>query len=413
MNNDGGSKMEKEVEAVVPNLEFDLDKYIYKMLVDEVFFTEISRHIEKRPTTAIPTAGVRVTKEGQFEMLYNPAFFQKLSVAHRIGVLKHEYYHLVLGHVTDRLPEGKMSRRWNIATDLAINSHLDKELPEFCCFPGRGPFKDLPGNMASEWYYNMLPKQSGQSGSGGDGKVEGSGGEGDSEGQFDSHGEWGNGTGEVDDPTRELAKERLREMMRSAADVANKSSNGWGSISQSLRKDILTRITGKIDWRSVLRYFIKVSQRADKTSTVKRLNKRYAYIHPGKKVNRHAKIAVSIDQSGSVGDEMLAAFFSELNSLSKIATFTVIPFDTEVFEDKVYVWKKGMQRKAERVLYGGTDFSAPTAYVNKHCFDGHIILTDMQAPKPINSKCQRMWMTTRACMDSKPFATHERVIPVE
>jgi predicted metal-dependent peptidase len=210
-----------------------------------------------------------------------------------------------------------------------------------------------------------------------------------------------------------MAKERLREMMRDAAEQANKSSQGWGTVSQSIRKDIMDRISGKIDWRSVLRYFIKTSQRANKHSTVKRINKRYAYIHPGQKVQRHAKIAISIDQSGSVSDEMLEAFFAELNNLAKIATFTVVPFDTEVDEKLVYTWKKGMNRRKERVKYGGTDFSAPTKYVNENNFDGHIILTDMQADKPIASNCQRMWMTTRDCMNNRYFTTHERVIPVE
>ena len=247
----------------------------------------------------------------------------------------------------------------------------------------------------------------GQGGEGGDGTGEG---QGDS---FDDHSQWGDNAENLDPGLRELAKERLREMMRNAADEANKSSNGWGSVTHNIRKDIMDRISGKIDWRSVLRYFIKTSQRAAKTSTVKRINKRYAYIHPGQKVQRHAKIAISIDQSGSVSDEMLEAFFSELNNLAKIATFTVVPFDTEVDPNLVYTWKKGMKRKKERVKYGGTDFDAPTKYVNDKGFDGHIVLTDMQAPKPIVSKCQRMWMTTKDCLSSMPFKTHERVIAVE
>jgi predicted metal-dependent peptidase len=168
-----------------------------------------------------------------------------------------------------------------------------------------------------------------------------------------------------------------------------------------------------VDWRKVLRYFIKTSQRADKRSTPRRLNKRYPRIHPGKRVRRHAKIAISIDQSGSVDDMMLAAFFSELDKLAEIAEFTVVPFDTQVAEDKVYVWKQGQTRKWERVLCGGTCFDAPTKYVNAHKFDGHIILTDMCAPKPVSSACQRMWMTTRANADRPYFETNERVIAID
>ena len=90
----------------------------------------------------------------------------------------------------------------------------------------------------------------------------------------------------------------------------------------------------------------------------------------------------------------------------------MIPFDDAVFEDKIYVWKKGETRKRERVLTGGTDFNAPTEYVNKNNFDGLIILTDMYAPKPKRCNVQRMWMTTEQCMRHPYFTTKERVIAI-
>ena len=110
---------------------------------------------------------------------------------------------------------------------------------------------------------------------------------------------------------------------------------------------------------------------------------------------------------------MLAAFFSELNKLAEIAEFTVIPFDTEVAKDKVYVWKKGQSKKTERVMRGGTCFDAPTKYVNAGNFDGHIVLTDLCAPKPVSSACQRMWMTTKAYAARPYFQTNERIIAID
>ena len=175
----------------------------------------------------------------------------------------------------------------------------------------------------------------------------------------------------------------------------------------------MERLTTKVDWRKVLRYFIKTSQRANKRSTVRRLNKRYPRIHAGSKTNRVARIAISIDQSGSVSDRMLAAFYSELDKLAQLAEFTVVPFDTEVAEDKVYVWKKGSRKAWERVMCGGTCFNAPTRYVNEGNFDGHIVLTDLCAPKPIASSCQRMWMTTQQYASRPYFTTNERVIAID
>ena len=209
-----------------------------------------------------------------------------------------------------------------------------------------------------------------------------------------------------------MAKERLKDALEKASKDAS-SGQGWGSISADVRKQIMDAITPKIDWRKVLRYFIKTSQRSNKRSTVRRLNRRFPYIHAGRKVTRQAKIAISIDQSGSVSDTMLASFFAELNSLSALAEFTVVPFDTEVDESLVYTWKKGERKMWERVKCGGTCFDAPTRYVNDQGFDGHIILTDMEAPKPIASKCQRMWMTDQRGKENPYFTTNERVIAID
>ena len=384
--------------------EFDLNRHTARLLVDEPFFAALSRRINKKASGALPTAGVRVTDDGHFEMLYNPAFFAKLTDTERAGVLKHEFCHLVFDHVTGRLPDGGMSKLWNIATDLAINSHLVGELPDMCCMPGEGPFADMEKGKSAESYFATLKKkQEEQEGDGEPG--EGEPGEGDS---FDDHSGWSEGAGAAQD----IAKERLKESVKKAAEEAQKA-NSWGSVSGQCRRDILDRIASKVDWRKVLRYFIKTSQRANKTRTVKRLNKRYPYIHAGSKVRRQAKIAISIDQSGSVDDSMLAAFFSELNKLAELAEFTVIPFDSEVAEDYIHVWKRNEKRKWVRVRYGGTDFNPPTKYVNDHRFDGHIVLTDLCAPKPISSRCQRMWMTTKAYAARPYFQTNERIIAID
>jgi len=380
--------------------QFDLNKHVHRLLMDEPFFAALSRRVDKRIDKSIPTAGVRVNPtSGHFEMLYNPDFFEELPDVQRKGVLKHEFYHLIFEHVTGRKPTGINPKAWNIATDLAINSHLMGELPEMCCMPGQKPFEDYEVGLSSEAYLEQL-KQDHDKQSGG-----GEGGEGD--GQFDSHEGWD----EVDQQTKEIAKERLKDTLKKAAEEA--ANQGWGTVSQQVRKDIMDRIQTKVDWRKMMRYFVKTSQRASKQSSIKHINKRYPYIHAGRKVNRTAKIAISIDQSGSVSDQMLNAFFNELSNLAKYAEFTVVPFDDTVFEDKVYVWKKGERKKWERVLSGGTNFDAPTDYVNKHNFDGHIILTDLMAPKPKPSKCQRMWMTTKNHAARPYFSTNERIIAID
>jgi predicted metal-dependent peptidase len=403
---------------------FDLNAHTYRLLESEPFFASLSRRINKTINKSIPTAGVRITEQGQFEMVYNPEFFEKLTQRERSGVLKHEFYHIIFEHVTGRLPPSGMTKMWNIATDLAINSHLMDELPEQGCFPGREPFQDYPVGQSAEYYFKMLKEdEQFNQPQDGDGDGQGDGQQGDGQGSqgnglpdsLDDHSGWGGDhlSEEQRQALKDVATERLKQAVKDAVDEINSTGRGWGTIGADTRKAIQDFIKPKVDWRKVLRYFIKTSQRANKRSTPRRINKRFPYIHSGKRVTRTAKIAISIDQSGSVDDGMLALFFSELSALSKYAEFTVVPFDTEVSEENVFVWKKGKKRTWERVSCGGTDFNAPTQWVNEREFDGHIILTDMEAPKPKPSKCQRMWATTPQYAENPYFSTNERMLVMD
>ena len=406
----------------MPDKPFDLNMHTARLLMREPFFAALSRRIDKISTDSVPTAGVRVNPDSaQFELFYNPDFMGALKDEHKLGVLMHEFYHIVFEHVTTRKPEAGIRRIDNIAMDLAINglSEMSGKLP--CeaepgpvlreggepmkgCLPGEGKFADLPANQTYEWYLAALEKMEEESKQNGEGSPFGE------DDDFDVHEGFGEGGGNAQ--ANEIAKERMKEAIRKAAEEADKAGS-WGSVSSSMRKTIKERLATKVDWKKMLRYFVRTSQRADKRSTPRRLNKRFPKIHPGKRVRRQAKIAISIDQSGSVDDGMLAAFYSELDNLAQFAEFTVIPFDTEVAKDKVYVWKKGERRAAERVLHGGTCFDAPTKFVNDGKFDGHIVLTDMMAPKPISSKCQRMWMTTAEYARNPYFTTSEVVVSID
>jgi predicted metal-dependent peptidase len=436
MNNDeiadalgAPDKVESSEAEEVDVSAFDLNIHVHRLLMDEPFFAALSRRMDKQGTNGIPTAGVTVTEEGKLKMLYNPKFFAEMSDDARKDVLKHEFYHIVFQHVTGgrflSFRDMSQSERkiHNIAMDLSINGHLPN-LPEGACFPGQGPFAHLEPFKTAEHYLRELRKMQKEGEGGGEGQGgEGGGqpGEGQGNGQgngnpldgmdsFDDHSGWD----EMDEQTKQIAEERVKEFIKDAVEEANSSSRGWGTVPADCRKEIMASISNKVDWKKVLRYFVKQSQKANKRSSVTKINKRYPYMHPGKKASRTAKIAIAIDQSGSVSEEMLSAFFAELNGLAKIAEFTVIPFDTRVDPEKNWVWKKGQNRKRERTMYGGTCFDAPTKFVNETGgFDGLIVCTDMEAPKPVRCNVQRLWITdeyhgNRPYFDPKP----ERMIVI-
>jgi predicted metal-dependent peptidase len=392
-------------------MQFNFEKALFGALMGspeatghnrvEPFFSRLGREITKTACMQIPTAGVRVNPDtARYELLYNPEFMASLSITEMRAVWMHELYHLIFMHVTHRQPGEVVTKKWNVSTDLAINSFLTG-LPEGCLYAGQEdtPWEYVPPKQSAEWYMKNIswPEDFDKDDGGG------SAGRGD-------HSAWGG----PDDPVlSEMASRAFKKNLKQAIQHASQDSNGWGSVAHGMRKTIMKSAETKVDWKSVLRYFVKTSQKAWKRSTMKRINRRYPYIHPGRTSSRTAKIAISIDQSGSVSDGMLSAFFAELNKLASLAEFTVVPFDCAVAEEKIFVWKKGQARPWERVLQGGTCFNAPTKWVNDNNFDGHIVLTDLCAPKPIRSRCQRMWMTTSNYAKSPYFQTNERIIAID
>lgn len=422
-------------------MQDDFLDQVYHVLVDEPFYSALSRCIVKFPVNYIPTAGVRVNPDsGRFEMMYNPEFMNRLTTQEKKLVLLHEFDHLIFEHVTGRLPAGakddpEIFRIWNVAADHAINGEIFpkesnekiKNLWDMAVLPEKDNF---PRGKAAEYYFkaimgdeklkkkytqDMQPSESGEGKEGGNpARSDGEGGVAPRSGQgFDEHSGWKEGA-ELPEDIKTIAQQRLKEAVEKAAQEVNCSnSSSWGTVSAEMRKKIMELITPKVNWRSVLRYFIKTSQKIDKSSTFKRYNRRFPLIHPGKKSNRTAKLAICIDQSGSVSDRMLANFFAELSKLAEFAEFTVVPFDTDVYDDKVYVWKKREKRDWDRVLCGGTCFNAPTRWVNEKNFDGMIVLTDMCAPKPIAAKCQRLWMTDAYNSKNPYFSTNEKVVSID
>ena len=390
--------------------QYDLDMRIYRLLQDEPFFALLSRQLNKVPTDTIMTAGIRFNKEqSRYELIYNPEFLagknEQLPLdgpRQEKWVLMHELYHASLGHCTGRtLPEYD-KKLANCAMDLAINSlrNMQPTAPEWVLMPGRldCEFLGLTYEMTADWYAKQLKAQQ---------EKKDPEDKGDSpQGQFDDHEEFEEGdNGESGESAeKQIADKRLSDAVAKAAqecDVGDGDGGqpkGWGTVSSQMRQSIKkfgNSRKSQLDPKKVLASFIKASVAAEHKTSVTKRNRRL----PGKKFGRRtmhrASIAISIDQSGSVSDELLSKVFDWLGELAKFSSFTVIPFDHDVFEEKVYVWKKGEKRARERVLHGGTCFNAPTKYVNKRKFDGHIIITDMMAPVPVRSKCQRMWITDR------------------
>lgn len=399
--------------------DFDLNQHTVRLMRNEPFYAYFSRIVDKRKDYSIPTAAIYFDEEeADFCMIYNPIFMVSLEDKHKAGVIIHEFQHMIYEHITSRFDASVDPMIFNVAADLANNSLIERELlPEFCLYPGEGEFTDYPSAKTVEFYLSKIMKDERFQNEEGEVTTESLFsvlGDGGAEGQptLDSHESWSEKAKDLPQSVKDAIKARVNSAITEAGKKCMQS-NSWGSISSAMKEKIKKMISNEIDWRKALRYFINTSVRADKKSTIRRINRRFPYTFPGRKVTRRAKIAISVDQSGSVSHEMLALFAAEVNNLSSFVEFDWIPFDTAVLKEHIFTWKKGESKVPERVQCGGTDFNAPTNYVNDADYDGHIIATDMQAPKPGKSRCPRLWITTQSCYDHMPFKTKEKVLVIK
>jgi len=228
---------------------------------------------------------------------------------------------------------------------------------------------------------------------------------------LDDHSGWD----QIPEEMREAVAGRVSSIVEKAVRKADGQANGWGNIPGHLREEIRKSVSRVVDWRNVLRQFIGSLERGNSTTSMKRINRRYPYIHPGKKRGYTAKLLVAVDQSGSVSDEMLSLFFGELASLTKRVSVTVLPFDYTVAEADMVEWKRGTNPDIKRVRGRGTDFEAPTKFANdpknRGRWDGLLILTDGECSKPSPSRLKRGWVLGQGCR--LHFPTDEITISVD
>ena len=102
----------------------------------------------------------------------------------------------------------------------------------------------------------------------------------------------------IDDKVKEISKKQRNELIELILGV---------QLVLIDPKQIRAMMHKEIDWKGVLRYFCGTKQRANRSRSFRRINRKYPYIHPGRKTSHTSNIVIYIDQSGSVGDDDLVA----------------------------------------------------------------------------------------------------------
>jgi len=271
---------------------------------------------------------------------YGRKFIKELREQELNFLVAHEASHKMYRHLTTwKKLHDENSALANQACDYVINLMLKDMDPEerTIAMPKykTGVYQGKPMGLIDERFrgmnakqiFDILKEEEEESGSGDD----------EGEGGFDEH-DWGGAKDLSDEEKKQLERDidqAIRQGVMARQKIAGK---GAGGIDRELQ-DLLEP---KVDWREVLREFVKATCRAKDTSSWRKPNRRFlgtgTYMPSmiGEKVGH---LVIAIDTSGSIGQDELSDFLSEVKGIAEEVNpsqVDLIYWDSEVAGHEEY-----------------------------------------------------------------------------
>jgi predicted metal-dependent peptidase len=326
---------------------------------------------------------------------YGRKFVDKLTEQELRALILHENKHKAFRHMsTWKNLWDENPKLANMACDYVINLMIydsDKE----------GKFVKLPeGGLLDEQFRGMdagtvfkLLKQQGK----GRGKGKGKDDDGDGDGQGDSPSDGssddpseGDSGGGLDDHDWESGESMTREEKDALAkDIDQALRQGAilaGKMKGNVPREVTDALTPKVDWREVLREFVKSVCSDRDESTWRRPSRRWigqdVYM-PSSISTAVGRIAVAVDTSGSIDGAQISQFLGELKSICdtvKPEGIDLLYWDTAVCQHEKY--ERGdfdnILRSTKPRGGGGTDPRCITEYLRSNRVKPEccVVLTD-------------------------------------
>jgi predicted metal-dependent peptidase len=300
-------------------------------------------------------------------LYYNTQFFNAMSNKEIEFVIAHEILHCVYDHMTRR--DSRNPMLYNIAADYIVNNLLVRdrigEKPKIVdCFQD---FKYE--GWTSEEVYDSLFEEAKKNGEEylkqlgemldqhldleGDGTEEGN-----SDGK--------NGPPKYSKEELDQIRDEMKEAMINAAQTA-----GAGNVPAGIQRLIKEMTEPKINWRELLRQQIQSTIKSDYTfMRPSRKGWHTGAILPGQNFEDTIDICVSLDMSGSIGNEQGADFLGEIKGIMdeyKDYNIKVWCFDTSVYNEQDFSADGGQDLTDYEIMGGGgTDFMANWSYMKEN-----------------------------------------------
>jgi predicted metal-dependent peptidase len=293
---------------------------------------------------------------------YNTRFIEMLRPKEIEFLFGHEVLHCVYDHFGrrgDRDPQ-----LWNIANDYCVNGDLVKhnvgeKITSVPCLYDR-----KYDGLSSEEVYDALYENAEKIDMG---KLldqlidEHLDGEGDGDGDQDGEGK---GRPKLSAEEKQAIKDEIKEAMLAAAATVD----GAGNLPLGVKRLIQQLTEPQLNWREILRMNLESTIKADYTwMRASRKGWHMDAVMPGQKPDEMIDVAVMLDASGSISQDMLRDFLSEIQGImDSFPSYKihVATFDTDCYNPAQY----DSDNLDSMIDYevkggGGTDFDCIFTYL--------------------------------------------------
>jgi predicted metal-dependent peptidase len=317
-----------------------------RLLLTKPWFGQLAIRLRLEEASDMPTAATDGRK-----FYFNRDFIDRLDGPELDFLVGHEVLHCVYDHMTAR--GDRDHRLYNVAADYNINMTLiEEDVGKII-----GPDKLNGGEPCLDWkykgmnsyeIYDSLLKEYPEAKSM-DVHLEDFFGDGDEDGK--------DGKGRRYRGLSEAEKRALADEIKQAVIQATQSAGG--ACPESVKRLVNELVEPKMDWRDVLRTQLESSLKSD--FTWMRPSKRSGeVIFPGMNRDEELNIAVALDTSGSISQDMLRDFLSEVEGIMgqyQSYRIYIMQFDTCVYGVDTFTSDDGRSvREYELEGGGGTDF---------------------------------------------------------
>lgn len=271
---------------------------------------------------------------------YNREFIKSLTPANLLFLIGHEVLHAVYDHLGRK--GSRDHKIFNMANDYIVNYTLVKE--KIGEMPKMGLYDDrYTDEMTSEEVYELLLKNSVKIQMTLDEHLDLDGGTDDGPNSGTGKKTTVTVMGDGNGPPKitEEDKQRIRNEIKAAV-INAAQAVGAGKVPAGVRRLIDAFTNPVMDWQSLLEIHVQSQVKDD--FTFQRPSKRSwalggKIILPGHNYKKRIELAAFIDNSGSITDEMVRDFLSEVKGIME--TFEdfwvlVATFDTKIYNPVVF-----------------------------------------------------------------------------